>query len=85
MKKIFILLLPGSVSGFIFLLAFTLPTIAFGQKDVTAKTFEIKKSNTVTMKAIMQGDKQRQSPEMLRSAKERKNKVEEFEKDREEN
>jgi hypothetical protein len=80
MKKTFILLLPGSVSGFIFLLAFTLPTIAFGQKDVTAKTFEIKKSNTVTMKAIMQGDKQRQSPEMLRSAKERKNKVEEFEK-----
>jgi Secretion system C-terminal sorting domain len=57
-----------------------IPAISFAQKEVSSKTIEIKKSNTVTMKAIMQADKQKQSLQVLRSAKERRNKIEEFEK-----
>jgi Secretion system C-terminal sorting domain len=57
-----------------------LSTVSFAQKELSSKTIEIKKSNTVTMKAIMQADKQKQNPQMLRSAKERRNKIEEFEK-----
>jgi Secretion system C-terminal sorting domain len=57
-----------------------LSSAVFAQQELSSKTIEIKKSNTVTMKDIMQADKQKQNPQMLRSAKERRNKIEEFEK-----
>jgi Secretion system C-terminal sorting domain len=78
-KKIYHLLKRSSF-GLPFIGGILLASALSAQTELSSKTIEIKRSNTVTMKAIMQADKLKQSPQMLRSAKERRNKIEEYEK-----
>ncbi len=78
-KKIYALL-KKSFFGFAFIGSMLLSSSVSAQTELPLQKIEVKRSNTVTMKAIMQADKLKQSPQLLRNAKERRNKIEEYEK-----
>jgi hypothetical protein len=80
MRKTFYPLVKRWYAAMPLLLCVFASPVLMAQTELPFKSIEIKKSSTVSMQAIMQADKQKQSPQMLKSAKERRNKVEEYEK-----